>query len=382
MVAAFLKYRRHGRRKSGLDNRTTTPPSKELKRMTEKEDWGDIDPEQQNLAQMNGTGVTWWAAQDEEKRPVQIENAIKGRVYTCPECDTEMIPVQGTMRAWHFRHKSDSEVDSSGCGGEGARHYRVKTMLLLMLRQVEADAFRYEVTFEPEKRIGQDQPDILVRVGDHQVLGIEIVDTNPPSVDKINRWGDRLHEIHIKKWDNRVIGNALLLSGRLLPQMIAFERFTSQCTAAVRSSQQTLNAIDARHQHELSTKESDHAKKMGDLAEKTEMAYLEAEESSDKRLNYVGLQRKYPALWQGKWRPLDHNLQLPGNQFGVMVDEFAEVGDHVLVMANESKRVTIGVLGPRIEEIRITRAGLATHHLLHSEHSDPFTKMMRDFSEG
>jgi len=81
--------------------------------MTETEDWGPIDPTQQDLARMNATGVTWWAAEDEHGKPVQIENAVKGRTYHCPECETQMIPVQGA----NCFEDASSHMCKSACAG-------------------------------------------------------------------------------------------------------------------------------------------------------------------------------------------------------------------------------------------------------------------------
>ena len=113
-----------------------------------------------------------------------LGSAEKGKEYVCPECNGCMIPVKGEQRAHHFRHKSSTSSDGNGCGGEGPRHYRVKTMLAIMLRQIEREAMRWETKIELERRVGNDQPDILVSIGPQKLLGIEIVDSNPPSDER------------------------------------------------------------------------------------------------------------------------------------------------------------------------------------------------------
>jgi len=318
--------------------------------MTETEDWGPIDPTQQELARTNASGVTWWAAEDEHGKPVQIENAVKGRTYHCPECETQMIPVQGAMRAWHFRHKAESSPDAAGCGGEGARHYRVKTMLLLMLRQIEADDFRYVVKFEPEKRIGEDQPDIVVRVGDQQVSGIEIIDSNPPSKEKEERWGDRLFPIHITKWGDRTIGNALLLSGKLLSRITAFRRFTEHIETTVAGQSEAIAAITRLHDHKVNELEAEHRSRIEALSAKLENEYESEQARVEQAVEFLRAGRTFPPLHHGTWKSLNAEQKIRANEWAVRTDIDAEPGVFVLIRRKKDGMFQTATIVKRMEE--------------------------------
>lgn len=50
-------------------------------------------------------------------------------IITCPDCEEEMLHVQGAERAWHFRHKSGSPcvAEKGGCSKD-IKHHREHTV--------------------------------------------------------------------------------------------------------------------------------------------------------------------------------------------------------------------------------------------------------------
>lgn len=357
--------------------------------MTEKEDWGDIDPEQQKTAQKNPSGVTWWTALDKNGLEIQIESAISGRTYFCPECEGEMSAAKGNIRAHHFKHKPGKDQTLSHCGGEGARHYRVKTMLHRMLNQIKSEAFRYEVKFELERRVGQDQPDILVRVGEQRVLGIEIVDTNPPSPQKIDRWGERLFEIHIKSWSNDIIGDAVKLSGKLMSRIVAFTAFTSEITERVRTLPQALAAIDAYQEAEIEAKKSRHAQALDDLDMKHEEELQAIEQDHTAVTRNLRKLRETQTIWEGTWLKLraEEKENKHSRATWIRLDphfsaRFPKPGEFALIKA-QSGRLSWGVLGEELEtrEIHFKKGGdLVPFRLLDTRTAYEFESLLGKIS--
>ena len=64
------------------------------------------------------------------KLPVSPQVAEKGKVYSCPVCDSEVFLKRGEIRTPHFAHKPDT-----GCSGEGVVHKVVKQMIYCMYRR-------------------------------------------------------------------------------------------------------------------------------------------------------------------------------------------------------------------------------------------------------
>lgn len=50
--------------------------------------------------------VQYQFAYDGEKRLIDVEDATRHTLYSCPYCHDEMIPKQGIERAWHYAHKT------------------------------------------------------------------------------------------------------------------------------------------------------------------------------------------------------------------------------------------------------------------------------------
>jgi len=221
---------------------------------------------------------------------------------------------------------------------------------LLMLRQIEADDFRYVVKFEPEKRIGEDQPDIVVRVGDQQVLGIEIIDSNPPSKEKEERWGDRLFPIHITKWGDRTIGNALLLSGKLLSRITAFRRFTEHIETTVAGQSEAIAAITRLHDHKVNELEAEHRSRIEALSAKLENEYESEQARVEQAVEFLRAGRTFPPLHHGTWKSLNAEQKIRANEWAVRTDLDAEPGDFVLIRRNKDGMFQTATIVNRMEE--------------------------------
>lgn len=51
-------------------------------------------------------------AYDTKSNRVDVRNAIKGEIYYCPCCGSELIVKQGLCKQWHFAHKSKKNCDT------------------------------------------------------------------------------------------------------------------------------------------------------------------------------------------------------------------------------------------------------------------------------
>ena len=228
----------------GMDNRAASTMVQGFERMTTEnnntehlstDQWGEISstPRFDKLRRgftRGKSNVTWWSAYAdlESEKVVQIESAVRGTEYYCPECEGVMIPKKGDVLAHHFSHKPKNDGTPHICVGEGNRHFRVKSFLHDMLNATKNHHFRYDIKVEMERRIDNDQPDIVVRFKQQDILAIEIVDTNPPSKEKYARWKDKMLEIEISDWQDDDLVDAAKLSGLLIPQILTFQRFIAQ----------------------------------------------------------------------------------------------------------------------------------------------------------
>ena len=73
----------------------------------------------------------WNTKTQEYVWPRQADKTEKNN-YVCPSCDESVIPVQGKKRAWHFRHKKDSDCVHYG---ESDCHKDAKLVLKTLLKQ-------------------------------------------------------------------------------------------------------------------------------------------------------------------------------------------------------------------------------------------------------
>lgn len=75
---------------------------------------------------MNQPKQYYCYAIDKDGVLTNVHNAVKGREYFCPYCNSPMIPRQGAIRKWHFAHKPDS---SFPCNYESYLHKLAKLQM-------------------------------------------------------------------------------------------------------------------------------------------------------------------------------------------------------------------------------------------------------------
>lgn len=67
--------------------------------------------------------VEYEYALDDERNAVFIEDAISGKEYRCPDCNSEMIPRKGNIRTYHYSHKN---IEYHKGISESPLHYNTK----------------------------------------------------------------------------------------------------------------------------------------------------------------------------------------------------------------------------------------------------------------
>jgi len=55
-----------------------------------------------------------------ENKRIHVLNSLKGRIYYCEHCGDMLIPHQGKIMPWHFKHKENptctvGEISGRGC---------------------------------------------------------------------------------------------------------------------------------------------------------------------------------------------------------------------------------------------------------------------------
>jgi len=114
-----------------------------------------------------------------------IAKALDGSIYFisdecdlqlyCMECDGEMIPVKGTVNEHHFRHSVEGN-----CSGEGQFHLSKKHKIHKIANTIGES--------EIEKALGKYIADVRFE----KEWAFEVVDTSPPSEEKMNDLKERL----------------------------------------------------------------------------------------------------------------------------------------------------------------------------------------------
>lgn len=178
---------------------------------------------------MNQQKQYYCYAIDKDGLLTNVHNAVKGREYFCPYCNSPMIPRQGAIRKWHFAHKPDSLIP---CSYESYLHklaklkikswfdeskeftitFRQKTMCSVLDCPINLskkcfwheyntyDIKKYYDTCTLEKGVNGFIADLLLTDSSHSnrpPILIEICVSHKSTVEKINS-GLRIIEISIK----------------------------------------------------------------------------------------------------------------------------------------------------------------------------------------
>jgi hypothetical protein len=298
---------------------------------------------------------------DKSDNPVHIEYARRKVEYFCPDCKHSMIPKMGDVVSHHFAHKPNDDGSEIHCGGEGFRHFRVKTFVHTMLSSISRHKFAYDLSFMMEKAHGMDIPDISISLRDpkvmkdeFQVLAIEVVDTHPPSEEKRKRWGSHMLEITITNWDDDLIGNAATLAGALIPWLANFDKLIEN----IRLEQSKTEMVIEKLTNERVDQVDNFTKELEE-----EMKLLESSKSVVKT-NYL-VDRFYPNVWFGSFSLIKktEEVYVPYSgyvtkekgkpSFGVSIKAYSgnepKPGDWVWIKQKNGK-FQHGLLGEKIDE--------------------------------
>ena len=247
-----------------------------------------------------------WTVLDEKENPVHIEHARRNTPYFCPDCGGKMIPKMGDVKAHHFAHKPNEDGSEISCGGEGYRHFRVKTFTHTMLNSVARHKFAFDLRFVMEKAQGQDIPDISVlkQIGvkeevNQEILAIEIVDTHPPSDEKRARWENMMLEIKITEWNDELIGNAANLSGALIPWLCGFQSFIDSIQTEENKTKIALEKLREQRVVQIEA-----------LEQKIESELTTMKTSSLARNTNSMIASIFPKVWFGNWARISKSKQI------------------------------------------------------------------------
>lgn len=302
-----------------------------------------------------------WTVLDEKENPVHIEHARRNTPYFCPDCGGIMIPKMGDVKAHHFAHKPNEDGSEISCGGEGYRHFRVKTFAHTMLSSIARHKFAFDLKFVMEKAQGQDVPDISVLKNfgsnaplEQEILAIEIVDTHPPSDEKRARWENLMLEIKITDWTDELIGNSANLSGALIPWLCGFQSFIDSIQNEENKTKIALDRL-----------QSQRASQIEELEEKIQNELDTMKKSSTARNMNSLIASSFPNVWFGNWAriPKSNQIYVPYNQYaddeeekiswGVSIKTYSgnepKPGDWVWIKRKKDGSFQHAVLGTRFQ---------------------------------
>ena len=332
---------------------------------------------------------------DENDNAIHIEFAKRKTIYHCPDCKNIMIPKMGEILAHHFAHKPNEDGSEVHCGGEGFRHFRVKTFTHKMLTSISRHKFAYDLRFEMEKAHGEDIPDISVIKENYNqqkdnldILAIEIVDTHPPSDEKRNRWGKNMLEIKITDWTDETIGNAAKLSGSLIPYLIGFEQLISSIELEKIKSNKAIETI-----------KRERIKRILRLEEKEEKEFEKILKSSKTSNQHRLIESIYPNVWFANWTPIPeseriyesdigYNEKIKKSSWGVSIKSYdgkePKSGDWVWIKSKKGIWQH-GLLGTCFEEIEwynddFELTFIFKHHLIGKPQKEPeFNSLLQNY---
>ena len=329
------------------------------------------------------TNVQCWTALDSEKKHIHIESAKRGMTYFCEECDQPMIPVKGEVLSHHFRHKASEDEEVIYCGGEGFRHSRVKLFLHQMLENIVNKKYQlHGIQVNYEEKIGNERPDIVISSPESEILAIEIVDTHPPTKEKLDRWGGRMKVIEISNWNDKAFIDMSLLATKLISELIEFSNFISN---VVVSKSEIYGYIDELRSNKEQI-ESNLENEIIEIKRKHLRQIEEIYESNNEELAEARRISEFPNIWPATFANINKNKD-EKPKWGILVQSnnvVPEMGDFVLIRDRKGN-IWKAILGKEVREF--TRRGTngfdIYYHLFEQgekERSDEFKVMLRDMT--
>lgn len=319
-------------------------------------DWGSLTSEAlYDKSIRKSSKIKWWAVfhidENGKEKIVQIENAKKGVDYTCPECSSKMGVRKGEVKAHHFYHKPNTN-NVTACGGEGSRHFRVKSILHSMLNSWKTTHMMPEIQIQMEKKIDSFIPDISISFGQNQILAIEIVDKNPPSYEKKEEWKDSMLLVEITKWSDEEVSDIVKVSGLLINSVVICTQFFEKVIADMRALQRRhkearddlllgITKLEKELQSQVEKAEEQHYFRMEELFDK-----------QDDEFRKNATLRRMPGMFVGSYSDLSRYGRK--DEWGVSVDvsglgDNPEYGDYVFVVTKK-KKLGLVQIGERVNE--------------------------------
>lgn len=323
-------------------------------------DWGSLTSKAMHDNSIRKSSkIKWWAVflKDEngKEKIVQIENAKKGVAYSCPECFGQMGVRKGEVKAHHFYHKPTTD-NVTACGGEGSRHFRVKSILFSMLNSWKTTHMMPEIQIRMEKKIDSFIPDISVEFGQNEILAIEIVDKNPPSYEKKEEWKDSMLLVEITKWSDEDVADIVKVSGLLINSVVSCTQFFEQVVTDMRKLGRKHKEARDDLLHGINKLEKELQAEVAKIEEKVEEEhFLKMQELYDKQddeFRKNATLRRVPGMFVGSYSDLSRYGR--NDEWGVSVDVSGpgtkpEYGDYVFVVTRK-KMLGLVQIGERVNE--------------------------------
>ena len=286
--------------------------------------------------------VNCWTAFDSNMKLTHIESAQRKVTYSCPDCEQSMVAVKGDKLAHHFRHLASKDENNIACGGEGFKHLRVKLFLTDTLQMISKEKYLlHGIRIQSEQIVGDERPDIVITIGGQEMLAIEIVDTHPPSQEKLERWGANLEVIQISDWPTRAFVDTAMLSTKLLPRIAGFSKFIesviqikSHDTALKNQLMEKRKKMEDKLVSDFNEKETQLMIKFDDL-----------EKSLTRNYEMKKTSILLPTIWPGAFRTHegDWGVRVQSNRSTLPLK-----GDIALVIQNKDKKLVVVVMGKQI----------------------------------
>lgn len=199
--------------------------------------------------------VQFWVALDGDNR-ITINQALRGKQYSCLECKGAMIPKKGDIVSHHFAHKADFS-----CNGEGQKHLYVKSLIYEILVLNQDTLYLKNATIEMEKKHLGLIPDVCIKWHSGRLAGeylaIEVWDKGESSDLKKATYGDNMIEFSIKDWGEQELGNPLFIFNSVYPifyQKVA-EKIDLRLHEAEKKFSDSFNNIEKKHKNILTAQQ-------------------------------------------------------------------------------------------------------------------------------
>ena len=209
-----------------------------------------------------------------------------------------------------------------------------------------------DINIEMEKKIDSFIPDISVKFGQTDMLAIEIVDNNPPSFEKKEKWKDSMLIVEITKWSDENVSDIVKVSGLLINSVVSCTQFFDKVVTDMRK----LNRRHKDAKDDLLNGITKLEKELHSEVEKVEEEhYLRMQELYDKQddeFRKNAALRRIPGMFTGSYSNLTRFGRT--DEWGVSIDttgrgDCPDYGDFVFVLQKNGKLALVQI-GERVGE--------------------------------